>query len=372
MSIMTGLTISHASAQSKPLSSFTYSEATIVANGVGSYLGYTDSTNTTGSIQTLSQSGNVVTSHFQFQWFWADNQGDRNGSSDMGVFTWNSSSFRYLNATDDQVGYTNPRVWFAMPIGLAVGNSFYLLNTKMNVLSTNYMLLLPNGSKIITVQTQGTGIYQRDDSYGVFNATYTYTSYYDPTSGFIVGYNYVEQDNGIYQGVAGSFTYSDNLFVTATSYTLSTTVVTSSQPPMTTPTIPLTTSSYSLPTSVNVGISSGDVVIAVGVIIVIVVIIALIARGRKDDTQPPPSAPAPKPIPPSPPASAQQAPLPPVIPTGQPIRFPRPNTSGQTIVVEKQIPVVKCPFCGTLVNLVDEEGRAATNCPHCGAPTNKF
>jgi hypothetical protein len=108
-----------------------------------------------------------------------------------------------------------------MNSSLSVGSKFYVLNTQFTVLSKNYSLQLPTENKYVqAIQTEGTGQYQRNDLYGVFTASYTWHEYFDPSTGYIVGYNYVEQDNGQYQGQAGSFAYSDDLYVTSTSYSL--------------------------------------------------------------------------------------------------------------------------------------------------------
>ena len=61
---------------------------------------------------------------------------------------------------------------------------------------------------------------KRDDVYGVFKASYTWYEYFDPSTGYILGYNYVEQDNGQDQGQSRKLYYTDNLYVTSTSYPL--------------------------------------------------------------------------------------------------------------------------------------------------------
>ncbi len=202
--------------------SFNYSETIAVNNGQGSYTGYTDQTLVTGMEQMDSVTVGLVSSSFSFSYQYTSSQGNSSSYSSSGKYTWSPGNFTYVTGTDNQVGYSKPTyVWFAMDPSLPVGGSFYALNTHMTILSKNFSLQLPTEGRFVqAIQAQGTGDYQRDDSYGVFTATYTWTEYFDPTTGYIVGYNYVEQDSGQYQGLAGSFTYTDDLYVTSTSYAL--------------------------------------------------------------------------------------------------------------------------------------------------------
>src|SRR5260370_8322357 len=48
---------------------------------------------------------------------------------------------------------------------------------------------------------------------------YCWSSYFDPSTGYIIGYNWLEQDS---DSSGNSFTYTENLYVTATSYLLAT------------------------------------------------------------------------------------------------------------------------------------------------------
>ncbi len=206
---------------------FGYSETTTVNNGQGSYSGYTDQLLTTGMEQMNSINGSVVSSSYDYSFQYSNNQGSSTASTSSGSYTWSSSTFTYLNGTDNELGfggipYSSPLyLWFAVNPSLPVGSSFYVLSSQFTVLSKNFSLQLPTENKYVqTIQAEGTGQYQRNDVYGVFTASYTWYEYFDPSTGYIVGYNYVEQDNGQDQGQAGSFTYTDVLYVTTTSYPL--------------------------------------------------------------------------------------------------------------------------------------------------------
>ena len=173
--------------------------------------------------QMDSVSGSNVSASYSYSYQYSSNQGSSSSSVSSGNYTWSSGSYTYVNGTDNQAGYSQPvYVWFAMDPSLPSGATFYALNTQFTVLSKNYSFQLPTeGDRYVqTIEAQGTGQYQRNDSYGVFTASYTWDEYFDPSTGYIVGYHDVEQDNGKYQGQAGSFTYTDDLYVTSTSYNL--------------------------------------------------------------------------------------------------------------------------------------------------------
>ncbi len=158
-----------------------------------------------GNEQETGASGGVVSAQYGLSFTYSSNQGASSSNSYSGPFTWSSENFTYVNGTDNQVGYSAPIfVWFAMDPAVPAGNPFFSLNTQMTVLSKNYSFQLPTENQYVqTIHVRGTGLYQRNDSYGVFSASYTWDEYFDPATGFIVGYNYVEQDNGQYQGQVG-------------------------------------------------------------------------------------------------------------------------------------------------------------------------
>ncbi len=313
---------------------FYYSETTTVNNGQNSYSGYTDQAQTTGmeKMTTISQSNVSATYSYSFQY--SNNQGLSNSSSSSGSYTWSTSSFTYVKGTDHQVGYTNPiYVWFDMNPSLPVGGTFYVLNTQFTILSKNYSLQLPTeGNKYVqSIQTKGTGQHQRNDSYGLFTASYTWYEYFDPSTGYIIGYNYVEQDNGSYQGQAGSFTYTANLYVTSTSYNLA-----PANPP---PVNPIDTLLALAP----------YLFFALTVVVLSVVVVVYASKRRKRMDTIPEHPPGPATLP----SALSSTPLESGIDLGS---KPPPQ------VVIRDVAKVNCKYCGTLIPTT------ADTCPYCGGP----
>jgi len=313
---------------------FNYSETTTVNNGQNSYSGYTDQTQTTGMEKMTSISGSNVSATYSYSFQYSNNQGLSNSSSSSGSYTWSTSSFTYVKGTDHQVGYINPiYVWFDMNPSLTVGGTFYVLNTQFTVLSKNYSLQLPTeGNKYVqSIQTKGTGQYQRNDAYGLFTASYTWYEYFDPSTGYIIGYNYVEQDNGSYNGQAGSFTYTDNLYVTSTSYNLAP----ANPPPVN-------------PVDTLLALAPYLILALIAVLFAVVIVVYASKRRRRMDT-----------IPEHPPGPATLLSGPPSTPLESRIDL---GSKPPEQVVIRDVAKVNCKYCGTLIPTT------ADRCPYCGGP----
>jgi hypothetical protein len=314
--------------------SFNYSETIIVNNGQGSYTGYTDQTQAVGMEKMDSLSGNNVLASYSYSSNFSNNQGQSFTNSSSGNYVWSSSSDTYVNGTDNQVGYSKPiYVWFAMNTSLPVGGTFFTLNTQFTVLSKNVSFQLPTEGNnwVQAIQAQATGQHQRDDSYGTFTAAYTWNEYFDPATGYIVGYSYVEQDNGQFQGQAGSFTYTDTLYVTSTSYALA-----PASPGNTNTTPGLNGLDQYLP-----------VVLLIVVVIIAIAVYVAATRRRRKATLPPHSYGA------SPPPSPPSTPWESKIDLG--------STPPQQVVI-RDVAKVNCRYCGTLIPTTVDK------CPYCGGP----
>lgn len=319
----------------QPNDYFNYSETITVNNGGGIYTGYSDQTSITGMERVGSVSGSTASTHYSWSSTFRNSTGSYQNSS-SGGYTWSSSTFAYINGTDDQYGYSNPHVWFAMNPSLQVGGTFEVLNTQFMVLSKGYSFpLQTNGTRyILTIQAQGTGQFQRNDVYGMFTASYTWTSYFDPTTGYIVGYNYGEQDSGCWTDPSnpslgcqsGSFTWTDNLGVTATSYALT-----------------LGTA----PSVLGFGPLVDDAVLVI-VVILLIVGLALYIRHRMRRMDK---------IPEHPPTVG--------IPAGAPSTQPWESkidlgSRPQEQVVLRDVAMKNCKYCGILIPTTAEK------CPYCG------
>ncbi len=111
-----------------------------------------------------------------------------------------------------------------------------------------------------TIFVEGTGTFNRNDIYGVFTASYDWKTYFDPTTGYIVGYVYVESDT---DPAGDGFVITDSLAVTSTTYAL-------------------TQASASTGSSSSGGISTplliGLVVLVIVIVLVVVVLLVLTRR----------------------------------------------------------------------------------------------
>ena len=311
---------------------FVYAETSLINSGTGNYTGYDDATFVNGTIGVTAINTNQTESAaYSNSDHWFDNTGRSQQWSSSGSFTFSARTYLYVQGTDNQTGYVNPYVWFYMNSSLAAGRTFYLLNTGMTLVSnsTSFALALSSTGYVRTLFGEGNGSYHRNDAYGKFTATYNWMAYFDPGTGYIVGYVYTEQDS---DAAGDGFTVNDVLKVTSTSYALTPAAAPSPPPPgNSTPVLLL------------------GVVIAVIVIVVVAIIAALLLRSRRRRSLPKHSGPA-------------TVPFTPTYSSPPPIDLTRGGQPAVQQIVVRETVKVKCRYCGALV---DPSGKA---CPNCGAP----
>ena len=305
-----------------------YYEVIDVGSGTGDYTGYTEHTVVTGTenVNGLTSDG-IVSAHYSYTWDFSSNDGSTDSGSSSGDFTFSSKTFLYVNGTDDQTGYVNPTVWFCMDNSIPEGGTFYLLNTLMTVKSSGYSYYLPSENRnVYAIFAQGNSNYQRDDEYGQFTATYTWNTYFDPTSGYIIGYDYTEHDTN---PSGTGFTYTEKLYITSASYQLKTA-------PPTTPNI------------ISELLKYAALIVVILIIVAIILIVYAVSRSRRRL----PKHPAQRPVytPPS-----EQPPPP------QDVNLTPKQAPVQQIVI-KEVVKVNCRYCGALIDSTVER------CPYCGAP----
>ena len=311
---------------------FVYAETTAVSNGIGNYSGYTDQGDYSGSMMvTAALPDGTVSAAYQASGTYRNSLGQNYPWSESGSFNFSAVSFLYVQGTDNQTGYVNPYVWFYMDNTLGRGASFDILNTPMTVVSTAFAFPMASSSTgyVATIFAEGNGSYTRNDAYGNFAASYNWKAYFDPGTGYIVGYSYTETDSN---AAGDGFTYTETLNDTQTTFALTPT----SAPP---------TSSSSSGSSPSFPLLIVVIVAVVVVLILVVIIIALRRRSHR-----------PLPRHPAVPSGTMPTYAPPT-----PINLvPRDQPPVQQVVIRETVKV-PCAYCGTLID------STATNCPKCGA-----
>jgi hypothetical protein len=311
---------------------FVFAETTTVTNGQGNYSGYTDEGDYSGSITvTAVQPNGTESAAYQASGTYHNSNGQNSPWSESGSFTFSAVSFLYVQGTDNQTGYVNPYVWFYIDNSLGRGASFNLLNTPMTVVATGFPFPMASSSTgyVATIFAEGNGSYQRNDAYGNFAASYNWKAYFDPGTGYIVGYTYTEVDS---DPAGDGFTYTDTLTDTQTTFGLTPT----SAPP---------TSSSSSGSSPSFPLVIIAIVAVVVILILVVIIIALRHRSHRA-----------LPRHPSVPSGTMPTYAPPT-----PINLiPRDQPPVQQVVIRETVKV-PCAYCGTLID------STATTCPKCGA-----
>jgi hypothetical protein len=313
---------------------FQYTETITLTNGQGNYSGYSEDSNYAGSIGVTAVATNGTdNASYQSSGTYENSLGQHYPWSESGTFTFSALNFSYVRGTDNQTGYVRPSVWFFMNASLPPGSSFELLNTPMTVVATDVPFAMPSSPTgyVAAIFAEGNGSYQRNDAYGNFLATYNWKQYFDPATGYVLGYVYTEVDSN---SAGDGFTYTDTLTDSETTFSLTPIA----GPPATSSSSPASTTSWLI-----VG-----VVLAV-VVIVVVLVIVLARRRRRSSALPRhPTAPMPGTMP-------SYAPPPPIN------LIPRDQPPVQQVVIRETVKV-PCRYCGTLID------STATNCPNCGAP----
>jgi len=302
---------------------FNYYEVINLTNGTGTYgYGYTEH-ETVNGIERMNQIfvNGTVASNYTYTWNWSNSSGSMQNGKSAGNFNWSANNFTYVKGNDSQIGYVKPLyVWFYMDNTTQQSSTFRLLNTQMTVTSTNYSYPLVLHGNVKAIRAQGNSGYQRNDVYGQFNAAYSWTTYFDPSTGYIIGYDYIEQDTS----ATASFTYAETLYVTSTSYPLTTA-----------PSAP-TNSGSSSPLFLIIGLAFFIIFI-----VIIVIVIYAVSRSRRS----------------LPKHAYPQVPIaPPTIDL-----TPKQQPPVQQIVI-KEVVKVKCKYCGALIDSTVQA------CPFCGAP----
>ncbi len=315
---------------------FDYGETIFLTDGVGNYTGYTEHSYYNGSRAVTAVAPNGTESAtYNASGVYRNNQGQSQPWKENGSFTFSAVTFRYVQGTDNQTGYVNPYVWFYMDSNLTTGATFYFLNTQMTVVSTDYPFpyaASPTGF-VRTIYAVGVGSYLRSDSYGTFTAEYSYKAYFDPSTGYIVGYLYEEVDR---DSLGNGFTYTDTLTDTSTTFALT-------PAPAPAATSPQTAFPWVL-------VIVGLVVVALVAVVAAVLLRRRRARGGLG------RAPLPRH------SQATVLPTPPGFERPPPIDLtPRDQPRVQQVVLRETVKV-PCRFCGTLIDSTD------TACPKCGAP----
>jgi len=266
----------------------------------------------------------VASASFSYSWTFTNTTTKTSGSK-SGDFTFSPTSYLYLNGTDDQTGYVKPTVWFYMNTSSPVGGTFELLNTQMTVVSKNYSYYLPTQNRsVAAIYALGSSSYTRNDAYGLFNAQYTWKAYFDPSTGYIIAYNYFELDSNS----GASFDYNENLYVSSTSYGL--TGLAGG--------VPASTATSSPP------LFGDGTTVLIGLVVFLLAIPILFGISR---------------------AFSRRKTLPkhsagPVAPPNIDL-IPREQPPVQQVVI-REVAKVNCKYCGALID------STATVCPRCGAP----
>ncbi|HTT16220.1 MAG TPA: zinc ribbon domain-containing protein [Thermoplasmata archaeon] len=197
-----------------------FTETISVGSGTGNYTGYWETTSVNGTIAiTATALNGTETATYDYVEHFGNSTGTSESTTASGSFTFSATTFDYVHGTDDQPGDNGTEVWFYLNNTLSSGAAIAPLGTPLTVRSTDatFDLGTSAGGFVRAISASGTGSYERNDLYGVFHAAYLYRAYFDPSTGYILGYTYTENDTN---PAGDGFEYADTLAVTHTSFAL--------------------------------------------------------------------------------------------------------------------------------------------------------
>ena len=301
---------------------FNYTETSDLSNAVGPlYQGYTEHWLTIGGERMNRVFANgTVAAAYGYTYTWNNNSGTQKPGGMSGNFSYSSTSFKYTEGTDNQTGFEHSTVWFYIDNTVQNGGTFALLGTPMTVQSASSSYSHTSATGYVSaIFAAGTSSYSRNDIYGKFNVTYTWDVYFDPSTGYIIGYSYVAQDTS---SRGDGFTWTDIFSVTTTSYALT------AAPAPSTP--------GSSPPLLFLALAA----LLIGLLIILIVAAIVIRRSRRLPKHP---------------YSQYMGPAPPTVDL-----TPKQPPAQQIVI--KEVVKVKCQYCGALID------STVQRCPFCGAP----
>jgi hypothetical protein len=196
-----------------------YFESQVDTNAFGNISGFVENNYINGSLKVTAVSGAVVT----VEWQWTEIENCNECSPTVaydwgnGNFTFNDQNYSYANGNDLEAPQPLT-IWFYTNNTDAAGASISSENTPLTVDSTDqsYPTSLSSTGYATTLFAEGTGTYVDNNPLGSFHATYSEMAYYDPTTGYVLGVQYAEENN---DGAGDGYTYFDNTQVTSATFT---------------------------------------------------------------------------------------------------------------------------------------------------------
>lgn len=193
-----------------------------LGNGGGEYEGYHDDTNSHARLDILSNNGTNVQLHSAYHWTYADNEGKRQAGDVDRIVEFGLLTRQWTSALTDDDDHDSQNAqllyeWFWLPAGIQLGDRFGLVDDEFTVTSIS-TTIWSNGMPKFAIELSASGTFLRNDEYGAYSVTYQDAYYFDRSTGFVIAERYSEKDVGIYGGLSASFTWTETVDVTRSSY----------------------------------------------------------------------------------------------------------------------------------------------------------
>ena len=196
---------------------FEYDFNTYTDQGAGDYEGYWDEMKSHSRYTITGVIGDEVTMRALGSWDFRASDGTEYGDALDLTFRFNLTSRRYIGPYDVDGVYTDPSIWFWVPVPLTLGGEVRILDDVLEVRALDNPIwfgLVPRSAALL----ESTGSYARDDAYGQFNAQYRDRYWFDRETGFVVAELYEERDVAF--APYAEFRWRAEVFVRSSSYAI--------------------------------------------------------------------------------------------------------------------------------------------------------
>jgi len=185
----------------------------------GWYQGYTEKYRSSGHY-IVDFNGDIAYVTAVVTWTWEDNYYYiTDGDTENYMFTYSLINGSYLSGDDQDYNATGMNVWFHIPDGVTA-SSYEILDTYYEVIG-DVVIWVRHLMPFKGIQLHSEGMYNRNDTYGQFEAVFNTNNYFSP-EGYVIREFYHEHDEGYDRDTAlwSVFDLDSVLYVTSSSYTL--------------------------------------------------------------------------------------------------------------------------------------------------------
>jgi len=207
---------------------FQYKYHETVDTLTGTYDGYSENTDGTGTYTVQSVSADNVQMRAKYRYYYSNNEYKSETTSQDISFSFSKSTRHYtstmIDLDDDEYISQPPAdlcIWLWVSPSVSVGDHVCILDEDWTVTNLDAHIWSKYVPKHDLIEVIVKGDDNRNDDYGSMYYTYTDKLYFDKDTGMFVAERYDESDSGTWQGQSGGFHMKIEIDVVESSYEIS-------------------------------------------------------------------------------------------------------------------------------------------------------